>query len=112
MQSCLQSACLINTSTKLAEKLNEAVASWDITGKIIACVYDNAKNIVAANDQTRVSWDSVPCLGHTLQLAMKDGFNIYLNRVIAAAGRLVLHFNQGGIRSVTCLPGSWNKGGQ
>lgn len=128
-----------HTSDRLAEKLNEAVASWDIAGRVIACVHDNAINIVAANDQTRVSWDSVPCFAHTLQLAINDGFNIYLNRVIASAGRLVSHFNHStvatkalrdkqaqmkipphrliqscktGIRSVTCLPGSWNKGGQ
>ncbi len=82
-----------HTADKLAEKLNDAVASWGITGKITARVHDNAKNIVAANDQTRVSWDSMPCFAHTLQLAINDGFNIYLNRVIAAAGRLVQHFN-------------------
>ncbi len=50
-----------HTADKLAEKLNEAVASWGITGKITARVHDNAKNIVAANDQTRVSWDAVLC---------------------------------------------------
>ncbi|XP_073729765.1 E3 SUMO-protein ligase ZBED1-like [Misgurnus anguillicaudatus] len=80
-----------HTSEKLAERLNEAVASWGITAKVIACVHDNAKNIVAANDRTRVSWGSVACFAHTLQLAINDGFNIYLNRVIAAAGRLVQH---------------------
>lgn len=66
-----------HTADKLGEKLNKAVASWDIMGKIVACVHDNAKNIVSANDQTRVSWDSVPCFAHTLQLAINDGFNIY-----------------------------------
>lgn len=82
-----------HTADNFVEKLNQAVESWGLTGRVIACVHDNARNIVSANNPTRVSWHSVPCFAHTLQLAVNNGFAAYLNRVIAAAGRLVKHFN-------------------
>ncbi|KAJ8358743.1 hypothetical protein SKAU_G00152680 [Synaphobranchus kaupii] len=82
-----------HTADNLAEKLNQAVESWRLTGQVKACVHDNVRNIVLANNPTRVSWHSVPCFAHTLQLAVNDGFAAYLNRVVAAAGRLVKHFN-------------------
>ena len=82
-----------HTADNLAAKLNEAVELWGLTGKVCACVHDNASNIVSANSTTRVNWDSVRCFAHTLQLAIQDGFGLFLQRVIGAAGRLVKHFN-------------------
>lgn len=66
---------------------------WGLNGKVSACVHDNACNIAPANSPGRVNWDSVPCFAHTLQLAVNDGFNVFVHRVIIAAGRLVSHFN-------------------
>ena len=60
--------------------------------RIIACFHDNTDHIVAANSSTRVNWISVACFAHTLQLAINDGFAIYLYRVISAASKLVSHF--------------------
>ncbi|KAK0137429.1 Zinc finger BED domain-containing protein 1 [Merluccius polli] len=88
-----------HTADCLAEKLNGAVEQWGIEGRVIACVHDNAANIVAANRPTRVSWVSVACFAHTLQLAINDGFALYLNRVISAAGKLVGHFNYSTVAS-------------
>lgn len=83
-----------HTVDNLADKLNQTVDSWGLTGRVIACVHDNAQNIDSANHSTRVSWKSVPCFDHTLNLAVNDGFAAAdVNRVIAAAGRLVKHFN-------------------
>lgn len=82
-----------HTADNLAEKLNEAVDDWGLTGRVIACVHDNARNIVSANSPARVNWMSVPCYAHTLQLAVNDGFALHLKPVIAAAGRLVGHFH-------------------
>ncbi|KAJ8339584.1 hypothetical protein SKAU_G00363700 [Synaphobranchus kaupii] len=82
-----------HTADNLAHKLNEAVESWGLAGRVIACVHDNAANIVAANNPTRVAWKSVTCFAHTLQLAINDGFGIYVYRVIVAAGKLVKHFH-------------------
>ncbi|KAK0154196.1 Zinc finger BED domain-containing protein 1 [Merluccius polli] len=53
----------------------------------------------AANRPTRVSWVSVACFAHTLQLAINDGFALYLNREISAAGKLVGHFNHSTVAS-------------
>ncbi|XP_055034115.2 E3 SUMO-protein ligase ZBED1-like [Misgurnus anguillicaudatus] len=82
-----------HTADHLAEKMIEAVDQWGLKGRVIACVHDNAANIVAANSTTRVPWISVACFAHTLQLAINDGFALYLYRVISAASKLVSHFN-------------------
>ncbi|XP_077081895.1 E3 SUMO-protein ligase ZBED1-like [Siphateles boraxobius] len=82
-----------HTAENLAAKLIDAVETWGLNGKVSACVHDNARNIVAANSPERVNWESVPCFAHTLQLAVNDGFNVFVHRVIVAAGRLVRHFN-------------------
>ncbi|XP_077086297.1 E3 SUMO-protein ligase ZBED1-like [Siphateles boraxobius] len=82
-----------HTAENLAAKLIDAVETWGLNGKVSACVHDNARNIVAANSPKRVNWESVPCFAHTLQLAVNDGFNVFVHRVIVAAGRLVRHFN-------------------
>ena len=83
-----------HTADNLADKLNQAVESWGLTGRVIACVHDNARNIVSANNPAHVSWKSVSCFAHTLNLAVNDGFAAAgVNRVIAAAGRLVKHFH-------------------
>ncbi|CAM4549434.1 unnamed protein product [Leuciscus chuanchicus] len=82
-----------HTAENLAAKLIDAVETWGLNGKVSACVHDNARNIVAANSPERVNWDSVHCFAHTLLLAVNDGFNVFVHRVIVAAGRLVRHFN-------------------
>jgi len=38
----------------------------EISRKIIACVHDNANNIVLANSSQFVPWKSSPCSAHTL----------------------------------------------
>lgn len=82
-----------HTAENLAACLKEAVDQWGLNGKVIACVHDNASNIVAANSPERVDWASVHCYAHTLQLAINDTFKVYVYRVICAAGRLVQHFS-------------------
>ena len=68
---------------------------WGLAGRVVACVHDDTRNIVAANDPTRVSWQSLPCVADPLQLPINDGFAIDFHRVIAA--------KRDGIRSVICL---------
>ncbi|XP_073672068.1 E3 SUMO-protein ligase ZBED1-like [Paramisgurnus dabryanus] len=82
-----------HTADNLAATLNEAVDAWGMTGKVVACVHDNASNIVAANIPERVDWVSVACFAHTLQLAINDAFKLFVYKVISAAGKLVCHFN-------------------
>ena len=68
--------------------MNGAVEQWGLDDRVITCVHDNA-----ANNPIRVNWISVTCFAHTLQLAINDGFALYLYRVISAANKLVSHFN-------------------
>jgi len=42
-----------HAADNLADKLNQAVESWGLTGRVIACVHDNVWNIVSANNPTR-----------------------------------------------------------
>lgn len=83
-----------HTADNLADKLNQVVDTWGLAGRVTACVHDNARNIVLANNSARVRWNSVPCYAHTLNLAVNDGFTAAgVNRLIVAAGRLVKHFH-------------------
>ncbi len=54
--------------------LKDATEKWLLSSeKVMACVHDNAANMVLAN---RSLWESVPCFAHTLQLAINEGFNV------------------------------------
>uniref|UniRef100_H3AQ33 BED-type domain-containing protein n=1 Tax=Latimeria chalumnae TaxID=7897 RepID=H3AQ33_LATCH len=82
-----------HTAENLADMLNTAAETWNLKGKITACVHDNnASNIVLANTAL-LEWESNPCFAHTLQLAINDGFKVSsINHVVGAASRLVSHF--------------------
>nr|XP_014351682.1 PREDICTED: zinc finger BED domain-containing protein 4-like [Latimeria chalumnae] len=83
-----------HTAENLAKKLNTIVEKWGLAGCVLACVHDNASNIVLANTPRYVTWESVNCFSHTLQLAINDGFSSSsVDRAIAAASRLVAHFH-------------------
>uniref|UniRef100_H3B6R6 HAT C-terminal dimerisation domain-containing protein n=1 Tax=Latimeria chalumnae TaxID=7897 RepID=H3B6R6_LATCH len=82
-----------HTAENLADMLNTAAETWNLKGKITACVHDNASNIVLANTAL-LEWESNPCFAHTLQLAINDGFKVSsINCVVGAASRLVSHFH-------------------
>ncbi|XP_063743762.1 E3 SUMO-protein ligase ZBED1-like [Eleginops maclovinus] len=83
-----------HTADNLANVLSNARDHCGLTGKVTACVHDNASNIVLANSQAGLGWDSQPCFAHTLQLATNDGFKLQnINHVVKAANRLVSHFH-------------------
>ena len=44
-----------HTADDLTAKLVDAVETWGLSGKVSACVHDNARNIVAADSPGRVS---------------------------------------------------------
>ena len=69
---------LTSRAADLAEKFNEVVESWGLTGGVIACVRDNAQNIVSASFPSRTNWALVQCL----QLAINDRFADHLKPVI------------------------------
>ncbi|XP_064417131.1 E3 SUMO-protein ligase ZBED1-like [Latimeria chalumnae] len=82
-----------HTAENLADMLNTVAETWNLKGKITACVHDNASNIVLENTAL-LEWESNPCFAHTLQLAINDGFKVSsINRVVGAASRLISHFH-------------------
>ena len=79
----------------LSESLKAAVHDWDLDDKVTACVHDNASNIVLANSHQFVTWESVPCFAHTLQLAINDGMTLAeVDSVVEACNKLVGHFHR------------------
>uniref|UniRef100_H3AF17 HAT C-terminal dimerisation domain-containing protein n=1 Tax=Latimeria chalumnae TaxID=7897 RepID=H3AF17_LATCH len=82
-----------HTAENLADMLNTAAETWNLKGKITACVHDNASNIVLANT-VLLEWELNPCFAHNLQLAINDGFKVSsINCMVGAASRLISHFH-------------------
>lgn len=82
------------TTDTVTERLLATVRTWGIAGKVTACVHNATQGILSANACARVTWDYATCFATTLQLAVSDGLSEDLVRIIAAAGKLVKHFNQ------------------
>ena len=79
-----------NISTAIQEMLND----WNIdTEKVVAVVTDNARNMV--NAISELGLFNFPCIGHTLQLGVKKGFDVpKVHTALARVGRLVAHFHR------------------
>jgi len=83
-----------HTAINLVELLNTAVEEWGIKGKVVACIHDNASNIMLANTLEFVDWQSCPCFAHTLQLSILDGMKTAnVDEVVPACNKLVAHFH-------------------
>lgn len=92
-----------HTGENLAALLKSVVEEWGLEGKILACVHDNASNIVSANSPQMVPWKSAPCFAHTLQLAINDGMRIVgVEEVVQVCNKLVSHFHHSTLAS-KCL---------
>ncbi|XP_075753123.1 chromodomain-helicase-DNA-binding protein 2 isoform X4 [Pelodiscus sinensis] len=92
----LQTESLIErqTAENLAAQLNTVVERWGLAGRVLACVHDNANNIMLANTPKYVAWESINCFAHTLQLAINDGFSVScVDHAVTAASKLVAHFH-------------------
>ncbi|CAJ0921704.1 unnamed protein product [Ranitomeya imitator] len=63
-----------HTSENLAEELLRVVKEWQIEGKVICCVSDNAANITKAIKL--LNWVHHPCLAHTINLIVTDALKI------------------------------------
>lgn len=81
------------TTDSVTERLLNTVQTWGIGGKVTACVHNNTQDIPSAHGCAHVTWDYATCFASTLQLAVCDGLSEDLVRIIAAAGKLVKHFN-------------------
>ena len=95
-----------HTRVNISERLKAAACEWKIANDRLATVVrDNAANMVLAVDLVG-EWDDLGCFGHTLQLAVNAGLNLYpLSRLLAVARKLVGHFKH----SVTAVASLNNK---
>lgn len=81
-----------HTADNLKKFLTEVFQEWKIEGKVVAVVRDNGSDITAALN--RSEYQVVPCLAHTLQLVLKDGFldNAKINVVVKKCKKVVGSF--------------------
>ena len=71
--------------------LLSAVEEWNIQGKVVSMTTDNVRNIILAVSKMRLS--SFPCLGHTLQIAIRAGLQLpSLSRLSTRCRKLVGNF--------------------
>ena len=81
-----------HTGIHIAESLTEIAKDWNLDGKVVAIVHDNASNMVLASELLE-DWGDLPCFGHTLQLAVNAGLEIStISRLSGACKKLVTHF--------------------
>ena len=83
-----------HNAESLAKVLQEIFDEWAVTGKVYGATTDNGGNIVNAC-VNHLKLTHMPCIGHTLQLAVKRALEI--NKVRRALGRCrkcVEHFHK------------------
>ena len=81
-----------HTGVHIADSLTEIAKDWNLEGKIVAVVHDNASNMVLAFDLLEDCSD-LPCFAHTLQLAVNAGLEINtISRLSGACKKIVTHF--------------------
>lgn len=85
-----------HTANNLRRALEEVVSEFDLQPKVLACVSDNAANVVRALKDCTVVKERQACAVHTLQLSVNDGLNNVqsLRKTITAASRLVAHIKR------------------
>ena len=90
-----------HTSVNIFERLLEAAKEWGITDECVsAVVSDNAANAVLGANLT--GWPHFGCAAHILQLSVNAGLNHpTIDKVIAAARKLVTHFKHSVVASTT-----------
>ena len=77
----------------IAEELDQDMKEWNIRNKVVAATTDNGQNVINAMEKLELL--NLPCVGHTLQLAVKHAFDVSpVSRVLASIKKLVLHFHK------------------
>ena len=85
-----------HTGIEIAGKLKDISDHFKITSKVSVTVHDQASNMLNSLDllESELGWKSLKCSAHCLQLCLKPDFEIpSINRLLAAARKLVGHFN-------------------
>lgn len=81
-----------HTGAYLASKLNEAIATWGIEGKIHSGIRDNASNMISTMRIAEIN--DFGCFSHTLQLVVKDALFLQtsVEYVVKKSRKIVSHF--------------------
>ncbi|CAG2204924.1 unnamed protein product [Mytilus edulis] len=58
-----------HTGENLAERLKSTISEFELDGKIVSSVHDNARNMNCASE--KCDFDDMRCFGHTIQLCIK-----------------------------------------
>ncbi|CAB4063499.1 unnamed protein product [Lepeophtheirus salmonis] len=77
MASCLLDCFEFNdghTSENLAEELLRVAKEWNVEKKVVACVTDNATNILKA--VKILKWTHHPCLAHTINMIVRNTLKV------------------------------------
>lgn len=73
---CVLLGCILSTarhtSNNIAHELGDIINEWDLNGKVVAIVTDNAANIIGAVVD-KLKKKHIGCFAHTLNLAVNDG---------------------------------------
>ena len=78
-----------HTVAKTAEELKKVAQEWDLN--VRAATTDNARNMDCAI--RLLKWRHIPCLGHTLQIAVKAALSIpAVAEVLGQARKVVGHY--------------------
>lgn len=82
-----------HTAENLKSKLEAIIDNWNLSGKVLAVVHDNASNIVNAVKTSTEIEESVCCFAHSLQLSLNKGLsNDNLKRLTSKCSSIVAHF--------------------
>lgn len=90
---------LSHTSENLSYEINKIITEWNIEGKILLAVSDNANNIKSAI--TNLGLKHFGCFAHTLNLIVTDGLKVEaITIIINKVKTIVSHFRR------SCLAGT------
>ena len=85
-----------HTAVNIAEILKECTEEWkiDIQKKVAAVTMDNAQNVQNSVIECLLL-STIPCAGHSLNLAAQDGLAVQeVQTALAQAKKIVTHFHK------------------
>lgn len=81
-----------HTSNNIDKSIRYIVVEWELSDELCGITTDNARNIVVAVKQ--LPWIHLPCIVHTLQLAVNAELIVdAVQRIVARCREIVGHFN-------------------
>ncbi|KAI7789629.1 putative zinc finger BED domain-containing protein 1-like [Triplophysa rosa] len=86
-----------HTAAHLESELTSVTNEWGVGDKIVACVTDNASNIVSAL-KDHLHWDHIPCFAHMLNLIVKAALK-EVQAILQTVKTIVEYFHRSTVAS-------------